>query len=182
MTLDEKLEIIKAYANGETVEELIESCGMSYWRQVTLDNWNFEYNKYRIKPNSEPKFKIGEFLVDKNDEGRANPEIYRCINVTNNMYLFDGGVGRVERTKEFVHNNYLRLDDVLWFFTGVTKANTRVLLNDVMCTTLDAIKSYGKNIRNIEPIYAMGFRQIVTENEETKWERVVINSLEDGKE
>ena len=96
MTLDEKIEILKAYSEGKTVEEL---------------------------------------------------------------------VGGVERTKEFVHNNFIKFDDVLWFFTGVTKDDTRVLLNDVMCTNLEAIKTYGEKVYNIEPIYAMGFRQKVTEKD-----------------
>lgn len=29
MTLDEKIEILKAYSEGKTVEELVESCGMT---------------------------------------------------------------------------------------------------------------------------------------------------------
>lgn len=165
MTLDEKIEILKAYSDGKTVEELVENCGMTYWRPVTQDNWYFELNQYRIKPNSEPKFKAGEFLVDKNEERKANPELYRCVRVDNNMYTFNNGI---ERTKEFVHNNFLRLDDVLWFFTGVTKGNTRVLLRDIMYTRREAVEEYSGRVRDIEPIYAMGFRLKVTESKGTK--------------
>ena len=66
------------------------------------------------------------------------------------------------------------MDEVLWFFTGITSDDTRVLLNDVMCTNLEAIKTYGESIYNIEPIYAMGFRQKVTEKDKETtigWER-----------
>lgn len=176
LTLDEKIEILKAYSEGKTVEELVESCGMTYWRQVTQDNWYFELNQYRIKPNSEPKFKVGEFLVDKGEEGKANPVIYKCIRIADNWYYFNGGI---ERTKEFVHNNFIKFDDVLWFFTGITADGTRVLLNDIMCTNLEAIKTYGESIYNIEPIYAMGFRQKVTERDKTiGWERVEIDRVQ----
>ena len=173
LTLDEKIEILRAYANGETIEELVENCGMKYWRAVTQDNWYFELNQYRIKPNSEPKFKVGEFLVDKGEEGKANPEIYKCVRMADNWYYFDGGI---ERTKEFVHNNFIKFDDVLWFFTGITSDDTRVLLNDVMCTNLEAIKTYGESIYNIEPISAMGFRLQVTEKDKNiGWKRELID-------
>lgn len=178
MTLDEKIEILKAYSEGKTVEELVESCGMTYWRQVTQDNWYFELNQYRIKPNSEPKFKVGNILLDLGEEGKANPSLYRCTGVSNNWYYFDGGI---ERTKEFVHNHFIDIDEVLWFFTGITSEDTRVLLNDVMCTNLEAIKTYGESIYNIEPIYAMGFRQKVTEKDKETtigWERVEIDRVQ----
>lgn len=173
MTLDEKIEILKAYSEGKTVEELVESCGMTYWRAVTQDNWYFELNQYRIKPNSEPKFKVGEFLVDKGDEGKANPVIYKCVRMADNWYYFNGGI---ERTKEFVHNNFIKFDDVLWFFTGITADGTRVLLNDIMCTNLEAIKAYGENIYNIEPIYSIGFRLQVTDKDKNiGWKRELID-------
>lgn len=178
MTLDEKIEILKAYSEGKTVEELVESCGMTYWRAVTQDNWYFELNQYRIKPNSEPKFKVGNILLDLGEEGNANPSLYRCTGVSNNWYYFDGGI---ERTKEFVHNNFIKLDDVLWFFTGITSDDTRVLLNDIMCTNIEAIKTYGESIYNIEPIYAMGFRQKVMEKDKERtigWERVEIDRVQ----
>ena len=86
MTLDEKIEILKAYSEGKTVEELVGggNYGVTYWRTVTQDNWYFELNQYRIKPNSEPKYKVGEFLVDKGEEGKANPVIYKCVRIADN--------------------------------------------------------------------------------------------------
>lgn len=155
MTLEEKIELITAYHNKETVERLFEYDEVKVWQPVNIEVWNFTTEQYRIKPNSAPKFKVDDVLVDTKEEGIANPRLYKCTKVDNDCYYFDN---RAVRSKEFAHNNFINISEVLWFFTGVTSENANKLLNTTMETIRDVQKYYGDHIRDITPMYSIGFR------------------------
>jgi len=165
MTLEEKIKIITAYHNKETVERLYEYDGVEVWQPVGLDAWNFELGQYRIKPNSAPKFKVGDVLVDKTEEGKANPALYKCTEISNDWYYFDGGVGR---SKKFAHSNFIDINEVLWFFTGVTPDNANKLLNTTMTTIPDIQEYYKGQITDITPMYSIGFRLPISNKETDK--------------
>lgn len=165
MTLEEKIKIITAYHNKETVERLYEYGGIEAWQPVGLDAWDFELGQYRIKPNSVPKFKVGDVLVDKTEEGKANPTLYKCTFVGNHIYYFEDDVALA---KEIVHSKFINIAEVLWFFTGVTPENTNKLLNTTMTTIRDVQNYYKDHIRDITPIYSIGFRLPIINKETDK--------------
>lgn len=67
MTLEEKIGVIKAYAEGKAVEVYDEDSDEGLAKQH--DIWDFEYSQYRIKPEATTKFKVGDRLVYKSNEG-----------------------------------------------------------------------------------------------------------------
>ena len=113
MTLEEKIKIITAYHNKETVERLYEYDGVEVWQPVGLDAWNFELGQYRIKPNSAPKFKVGDRLVYKSDEGYTDIEVYEVTEATQEFYRLDD---MVNKTPEYVEKEFINIKDVLWLF------------------------------------------------------------------
>lgn len=51
MTIEEKIEVIKAFDEGREVEIYDEHYGNGKWRMKTNgDFWDFDANKYRVKP------------------------------------------------------------------------------------------------------------------------------------
>jgi len=50
MTLEEKIEIIKAFSEGKPVEGCNKEVGL--WEDKVYDIWDFDDCKYRIKPET----------------------------------------------------------------------------------------------------------------------------------
>ena len=165
ITLEEKIKIITAYHNKEIVERLYEYDGVEAWQPVGLDVWNFELGQYRIKPNSAPKFKVGDVLVDKTEEGKANPILYKCTHIEANIYCFDNDIAIA---KEVAHSKFVNIAKVLWFFTGITPDNANKLLNTTMTTIPDIQEYYKGQITDITPMYSIGFRLPINNKETDK--------------
>ena len=117
---------------------------------------DFQDGTYRIKPIEDNAFKIGDVLVEKAEEGKANPKLYKCTDIGRNQvyYFEDGSV----LAKELVNSKFINIADVLWFFTGVTTEDTYKLLNTTMETIREAQEYYKGSVRDITPMYSMGFR------------------------
>lgn len=72
MTLQEKLDIIKAYNEGKPIEvrNKAENFG---WSEKYCDVWNFEISEYRIKPD-----KLKEHIYEEIDKHCENCIGSRC--------------------------------------------------------------------------------------------------------
>ena len=157
MTLEEKLKLITAYHNKEIVERFYEYDGVEVWQPVGLDAWNFELGQYRIKPNSEPKYKVDDVLVDKTEEGRSNPVLYKCTGIGNNWYYFNG---KTERTKEFVHNNFIDINEVLWYFEAYDYVAKKYTMHPARMTIPEMDEKFAANHDTLswKPMYNLGFK------------------------
>lgn len=157
MTLEEKIKIITAYHNKETVERLYEYDGVEVWQPVGLDAWNFELGQYRIKPNSAPKFKVGDRLVYKSDEGYTDIEVYEVTEATQEFYRLDD---MVNKTPEYVEKEFINERDVLWCFNIYDYVSKRYSICLFRKTIPEMDKEFAANHDTLmwKPIYALGFK------------------------
>ena len=157
MTLEEKIKIITAYHNKETVECLHEYDGVEVWQPVGLDAWNFELGQYRIKPNSAPKFKVGDRLVYKSDEGYTDIEVYEVTEATQEFYRLDD---MVNKTPEYVEKEFINERDVLWCFNIYDYVSKRYSICLFRKTIPEMDKEFAANHDTLmwKPIYALGFK------------------------
>lgn len=164
MIMERKIELLTAFEKGKTVEIYHKPDGK--WYKVNHDIWDFQDGTYRIKPIEDNAFKIGDVLVEKAEEGKANPKLYKCIDIGRNQvyYFEDGSV----LAKELVNSKFINIADVLWFFTGVTSEDTHKLLNTTMETIREVQEYYKDSIRDITPMYSIGFRLPITNKETNK--------------
>ena len=157
MALEEKIKIITAYHNKETVERLYEYDGVEVWQPVGLDAWNFELGQYRIKPNSAPKFKVGDRLVYKSDEGYTDIEVYEVTEATQEFYRLDD---MVNKTPEYVEKEFINERDVLWCFNIYDYVSKRYSICLFRKTIPEMDKEFAANHDTLmwKPIYALGFK------------------------
>lgn len=157
MTLEEKIKIITAYHNKETVERLYEYDGVEVWQPVGLDAWNFELGQYCIKPNSAPKFKVGDRLVYKSDEGYEDIEVYEVTEATQEFYRLDD---MVNKTPEYVEKEFINERDVLWCFNIYDYVSKRYSICLFRKTIPEMDKEFAANHDTLmwKPIYALGFK------------------------
>ena len=157
MTLEEKLEVIKAYAEGKVVEVYTEDSGEGHAKQH--DIWDFEYSQYRIKPEETTKLKVGDRLVYKSDEGSKDVEIYKVTESTPEYYRLDD---MINRTPEYVEKEFINIKDVLWYFEGKSlyKNEWSILCGATRQTIPNVEKLYkGKEeVMFWKPIYTLGFK------------------------
>lgn len=115
MTLKEKIEVIKAYAEGKAVEVYDEDSDEGLAKKH--DIWDFEYSQYRIKPEATTKFKVGDVLLAKEDEYQSNPTRFEVTDVKLECYCFKD---HLDIPIIDVDKNYINERDVIWFFEGKT--------------------------------------------------------------
>jgi hypothetical protein len=157
ITLEEKIKIITAYHNKEVVERLYEYDGIEVWRPVGVDAWNFDQDQYRIKPISEPKFKIGDKLVDKRSEGIENPMRLKLTSITDGVALLDDCW---DVSIKELHKYYTYVDDVLWYFeTYDASAQTWKMITDRRFSLSEASDRFKYEYEHdtLRPLYALGF-------------------------
>ncbi|WP_460169279.1 hypothetical protein [Campylobacter concisus] len=113
ITLEEKIKLITAYTEDIPVE--IYDKDDDDWLIKRFDVWDFEKGIYRIKSETTAttKFKVGDVLLYKGDEGFANPDRYEVLAIKEGMYELSEAVDRFQGDVEdlFVNEN-----DVLWYF------------------------------------------------------------------
>ena len=155
MTLKEKLEVIKAYAEGKTVEVYDEDSDEGLAKQH--DIWDFEYSQYRIKPDETPKFKVGDKIVYKSDEGYATTEIYEVTKVTQEGYRLDD---MIDRTPKYVEKDFINVRDVLWFFEMYDYATKKYYRHPTRMTMAEMDEEFGANHDTLswKPMYSLGFK------------------------
>ncbi|UCR75554.1 hypothetical protein PP742_gp70 [Alcaligenes phage vB_Af_QDWS595] len=52
MNTKEKIEVMQAFLNGKTIQIFTETVGWVDWHQGADPNWNWDLDKFRIKPKT----------------------------------------------------------------------------------------------------------------------------------
>lgn len=120
MKLEEKIELLTAYAKDKKLVEVYDE-NTDSWMIKVFDVWDFEGGKYRIKSKIESKFKAGDVLVRRSDEGKPIKD--------NENYLFtieeadqDAGLYYLSNEQavdmKTAHSDYLDAfgSKVLWYW------------------------------------------------------------------
>nr|DAK13451.1 MAG TPA: hypothetical protein [Caudoviricetes sp.] len=150
MTLEEKIEVIKAFSEGKLVE-IYTIHGR--WETKVNDVWDFKKCIYRIKP----QFKIGDKLVDKRADGEENPCRFELTSITNEGAKLDDCW---DCTIEELYKYYTFVDDVLWYFEHYDcTAQTWRRLTDRRFTISEVKDKFESNYNKntLRPMYALGF-------------------------
>ena len=157
ITLEEKIEVIKAYAEGNPIEYF--SKFHNNWFDKIHNIWDLEEGKYRIKPTkATAKFNVGDNLVFKMDENKVGPVIYKVIGVKENFYDF---YNISSYTRNEAEQDFINVRDVLWYFEiydYVTK--TWKLLTYRRFTISEADSEFGVQHDTLswKPMYNLGFK------------------------
>ena len=157
MTLEEKIEVIKAYAEGKPIEFF--SKFHNNWFDKIHDIWYFEEGEYRIKPEETAKFKAGDVLLAKKDEHQANPTRFEVTDIKLGHYCFKDHLGAPIID---VDKNYINERDVLWFFEGKTIYGDKwSILCDLSRQRIPNMEELYKRQSDAivwQPIYSIGFK------------------------
>ena len=155
ITLEEKVKLITAYAKGKTVDAY--DTIFHRWFAKGTDTWDFDREEYRIRPNSEPKFKVGDRLVYKSDEGYTDIEVYEVTEATQEFYRLDD---MVNKTPEYVEKEFINERDVLWCFNIYDYVYKRYSICLFRKTIPEMDKEFAANHDTLmwKPIYALGFK------------------------
>lgn len=156
ITLEEKLEVIRGYAEGKPIEVYNED--ENVWETKIYDDWNFEEGKYRIKPSeATTKFKVGDTLVFMRVAGEPNPFRYEITEVTDASYKFKhvSPIAIEEVDKDFINER-----DVLWCFEIYDYISKKYYIHPTRMTIPEVDEELAANHDTLmwEPIYALGFK------------------------
>ena len=155
ITLEEKVKLITAYAEGKIVDAY--DTIFQRWFAKGTDTWDFDREEYRIRPNSAPKFKVGDRLVYKSDEGHTDIEVYEVTEATQEYYRLDD---MINKTPEYVEKEFINERDVLWCFNIYDYVSKRYSICLFRKTISEMDKELAANHDTLmwEPIYALGFK------------------------
>lgn len=155
MTLKEKIEVIRAYAEGKIVEVYDEDSDKGLVKRH--DIWDFEYSQYRIKSEATTKFKVGDKLAYKSDEGYANIDTYEVTKVTQEGYGLDD---MINRTLEYVEKEFINVRDVLWYFEIYDHVSKKYSMHPTRMTMNEMDEEFGANHDTLswKPMYSLGFK------------------------
>ena len=155
MTLEEKIEVIRAFSEGKPVEGCNKEVGL--WEDKVYDIWDFDDCKYRIKPDKDTKFKVGDKLVYKSDEGYSNVEVYEITDIAKDSCTLDG---MINRTFEHIEKEFINVDDVLLYFEIYNHDTKKYYMHPTRMTISDMDEEFAANHDTLswKPIYTLGFR------------------------
>jgi hypothetical protein len=155
MTLKEKIEVIKAYAEGKPVDAY--DTIFQRWFAKGTDTWDFDREEYRIRPNSAPKFKVGDRLVYKSCEGYEGIEVYEVTEATQEYYRLDD---MVNKTPEYVEKEFINERDVLWCFNIYDYVSKRysICLYRKTIPEMDEVFAANHDTLSWKPMYNLGFK------------------------
>ena len=113
MTLEEKIEVVKAFSEGKPVEGCNKEVGL--WEDKVYDIWDFDDCKYRIKPETTTttKFKVGDVIVFMGDVNTTDFNTYEIIEVKQGYYWFND---ISPRPIEEIEKEFINVRDALWYF------------------------------------------------------------------
>ena len=155
MTTEEKIEVITALSEGKAVE--IYSEVSNGWYPKLHDYWDFEEQKYRIKPEVAAKFKAGDVLLAKKDEHQANPTRFEVTDIKLGYYCFKDHLGAPIID---VDKNYINERDVLWYFEIYDYNDKKYYIHPTRKTIPEMNEEFGANHYTLswKPIYNLGFK------------------------
>ena len=156
MTLEEKIEVIKAYDEGKEVE--VYTPYIAYWEPLKDDIWNFEIRLYRIKPKRTFKFKLNDNLVYRGDATKPSPTIYTVMHVDDTGYTLNGG--EFEKSPEIIEKEFINERDVLWYFEIYDHVTKKYYMCSTRMTMPEMDEEFGANSDTLswQPIHALGFK------------------------
>ncbi len=155
ITLEEKIELITAYAEGKIVDAY--DTIFKRWFAKGTDTWDFDGEEYRIRPNSAPKFRVGDRLVYKSDEGSKDVERYEVTEATQEYYRLND---MINRTPEYVEKEFINIKDVLWHFKLYDYAtkNYSIHPNRMTISEMKEELPAKRIVISWEPAYSLGFK------------------------
>ena len=155
ITLEEKIKLITAYAEGKTVDAY--DTIFQRWFAKGTDTWDFDREEYRIRPNSAPKFKVGDRLVYKSDEGSKDVERYEVTEATQEYYRLDD---MINKTPEYVEKEFINIKDVLWYFELFDFISKELHIYPTRISMSDINKELAPyhDVLMWKPIYGFGFK------------------------
>lgn len=151
-TLQEKVAVSEAIDKGLSIQYSETDGETDDWEDLKTTELDFTLYTYRVKPSnhSSARFKVGDRIVNISDEGKFNPHIF-TVKGFDNM------------------GNYLWEETYNRSPIDVTDANdTHKLLNTTMEIIRDVQEYYKGRVRDITPMYSMGFRLPITNKETNK--------------
>lgn len=155
MTLEEKIEVIRAYAEGKPIEYF--SKFHNNWFDKIHNIWDLEEGKYRIKPDETTKFSVGDILVFKRSAGQPNPFRYEITEVTDGSYKFKHvSPSLIEEADE----NFINERDALWYFEIYDYATKKYSMHPTRMTMNEMDEEFGANHDTLswQPMYNLGFK------------------------
>lgn len=155
ITLKEKVELITAYAEGKIVDAY--DTIFQRWFAKGTDTWDFDREEYRIRPNSAPKFKVGDGLVYKSDEGYEDIDVYMITEATQEYYRLDD---MVNKTPEYVEKEFINIKDVLWLFEiyDFISKEPRMYPTRISMSDINKELAPYHDVLMWKPIYGFGFK------------------------
>lgn len=155
ITLEEKIKLITAYAEGKPVEAY--DTIFQRWFEKGTDTWDFDREEYRIRPNFTPKFKVGDVIVFIGGVNTTDFNTYEIIEVKQGCYWFNDISARPieEMEKEFIN-----VRDALWYFEIYDYATKKYSMLPTRMTMNEMDEEFGANHDTLswKPIYALGFK------------------------
>lgn len=155
MTLEEKIEVIRAYAEGKAVE--VYDKYSDEWFAKEHNAWDFDVYNYRIKPEETTKFKVGDTLVSIGAAETLNPIRCKVTEITDNSYKFDC---ISLRPIEEADKNFISEWDVLWYFEIYDYVSKKFSMHPSRLTIPEMDNAFGANHDTLswKPIYNLGFK------------------------
>lgn len=155
ITLEEKIELITAYAEGKAVE--VYDKDSDEWFAKEYDAWDFDGYNYRIKPDETTKFAVGDTLVFMRVAGEPNPFRYTITEVTDDSYKFKH-ISPI--SIEEVDKGFISEKDVLWFFEIYDYATKKYSMHPTRMTMNEMDEEFGANHDTLswQPMYNLGFK------------------------
>lgn len=161
MTTEEKIEVIRAYDNGEDIEYTnIDSVVEEFWGILLAPEFDFSRFKYRVKSNEKIKttFRLGDVVVYKSEAGYPTPERYEITKVLKDGYELDE---TIIRSTEYCEKEFINERDVLWYFEVYDSLHGRWSIFDAGRLTIDEMTKeyapYDDHIHKFRPFYTLGF-------------------------
>lgn len=155
ITLEEKIKLITAYAEGKPVEAY--DTIFRRWFEKGTDTWDFDREEYRIKPSEDTKFKVGDILVFIGDVNTPHVTTYEIIEIEQGYYRFsDESLRPIEEVeKEFINER-----DVLWCFNIYDYIFKRYSICLFRKTIPEMDEEFAANHDTLswEPAYSLGFK------------------------
>lgn len=155
ITLEEKIELITAYAEGKPVEAY--DTIFRRWFEKGTDTWDFDREEYRIKLSEDTKFKVGDVLVFIGDVNTLDIDTYEIIEIKQGYYRFSD---RSLRPVEEVEKEFINIKDVLWYFEIYDYATKRYSMHPVRRTIpeMDEVFAANHDTLSWQPMYSLGFK------------------------
>lgn len=156
MTLEEKIEVIRAYDEGKEVE--VYTPYIAYWKPLKDDIWNFEIYQYRIKPKRTFKFKVNDNLVYRGDAAKPSPTIYTVMHVDDTGYTLNNG--EFEKSPEIIEKEFINVRDALWYFEIYDHVTKKYYMGSTRMTMAKMDEEFGANHYTLswQPMYSLGFK------------------------